>query len=154
MGQEFIVAVDIDAAKLDAAREMGAVATLDASRDDALSELRSIADNRLAAVLDTVGTPSTSRLAVHALMKTGRYVVVGLHGGDFRMPLAWLPQKALTVRGCHVGNARELRELIGLVRAGKVKEMPVTTRPLCEVNEALADLRAGKVTGRVVLNAD
>lgn len=155
MGHERIVAIDNDKAKLQAARSMGAHAVLDsAHEEDALDRLRKLADNKLLAVLDTVGVPSTSRLAVHALVKTGRYVVVGLHGGDFKMPLPWLPQKALTVRGCHVGSSGELRELIALVKTGKVKEIPVTLRPLSEVGEALDDLKAGRVTGRVVLNAD
>ncbi len=154
MGHGNIVAVDIDPAKLEAAVQVGATAKLDATRGDALDALRSLTNNRLLGVLDTVGTPATSRLAVHALVKTGRYLVVGLHGGDFKMPLPWLPQKALTVRGSHVGSASELRELIELVRAGKVKEIPVTLRPLEEVNEALGDLKAGRVTGRIVLSTD
>jgi D-arabinose 1-dehydrogenase-like Zn-dependent alcohol dehydrogenase len=40
------------------------------------------------------------------------------------------------------------------VRTGKVREIPVTLRPLAEVGQALDDLKAGKVTGRVVLDAD
>lgn len=152
MGHENIVAVDVDPAKLEAAIQTGAAAKLDATRDDALEELREITGNRLLGVLDTFGGPATARLAVHALVKTGRYLVVGLHGGDFKMPLPWLPQKALTVRGSHVGSASELRELIDLVRAGKVKEIPVTLRPLSEVNKALDDLKAGRVTGRIVLS--
>jgi D-arabinose 1-dehydrogenase-like Zn-dependent alcohol dehydrogenase len=154
LGHQRILAVDNDPAKLDAATAMGAHRVLDSSRDDALDQLRALADQQLFAVLDTVGVPATSRLAVHALCKTGRYVVVGLHGGDFKMPLPWLPQKALTVRGCHVGSSGELRDLVALVRTGKVREIPVTLRPLAEVGQALDDLKAGKVTGRVVLDAD
>jgi len=154
MGRERIVAIDVDANKLEAATSMGADAVLDSSKGDALDRLRDITDNQLFAVLDTVGVPATSRLAVHTLVKTGRYMVVGLHGGDFKMPLPWLPQKALTVRGCHVGNSGELRELIELVKTGKVKEIPVTLRPLAEADQALNALKAGKVTGRIVLNAD
>lgn len=154
LGHQRIISVDVDPEKLKTATEMGADAVLDSSRDDAIEELRRIAGNRLLAVLDTVGIPATSRMAVHALVKTGRYVVVGLHGGDFKMPLPWLPQKALTVRGCHVGSSQELRELIELVKAGKVQQIPVTSRPLSEVNQALDDLKDGKVTGRIVLNAD
>ena len=154
MGHERIVAVDIDPAKLDAAADMDADAVLDSSGDTALGDLQEITGNRLSAVLDTVGAPPTARLAVHALIKTGCYVVVGLHGGDFKMPLPWLPQKALTVRGCHVGSSGELRELIDLVKAGKVRQIPVTSLPLSQVNDALEDLKAGKVTGRIVLNAD
>ena len=154
MGHERILGIDNDSAKLQAASDMGADNVLDSSSDDALDQLRKLTDNKLLAVLDTVGVPSTSKLAVHALVKTGRYVVVGLHGGDFKMPLPWLPQKALTVRGCHVGSCAELRELIALVRTGKVKDIPVTLRPLADVGDALDDLKAGRVTGRVVLTAD
>ena len=80
--------------------------------------------------------------------------VVGLHGADFKMPFPWLPQKALTVRGCHVGSSQQLRELIDLVRTGKIQEIPVTKRPLSEVDRALNDLKAGKVRGRIILTAD
>jgi D-arabinose 1-dehydrogenase-like Zn-dependent alcohol dehydrogenase len=154
MGFKNIVAVDIDERKLQAAVEMGADAVLDGKREDALEEMRRITGNKLLAVVDTVGAPSTSRLAVRALLKTGRYVVVGLYGGDFKMPLPWLPQKAMTVRGSYVGSCNDLRELIDLVRTGKVKELPVTSRPLAEVSQTLDDLKAGRVTGRVVRNAD
>ena len=106
------------------------------------------------AVVDTVGAPSTSRLAIHALIKMGRYVVVGLYGGTLSMPLPWLPQKYLTVRGSYVGSCRDLRELIALVREGKVKEIPVSSRPMSEVSATLDDLKAGKITGRVVLTTE
>ena len=38
-----------------------------------------------------------------------------------------------------------------MVKDGKVKPIPVTTRPLAEVNQTLNDLRDGKIVGRVVL---
>ncbi|MEZ5730267.1 MAG: alcohol dehydrogenase [Burkholderiaceae bacterium] len=154
LGYPRIVAVDNDAGKLPTALEMGADAALDAMRADAVEELRRLTGNQLMVVIDTVGVPSTSRLAVHSLMKTGRYVCVGLHGGDFRMPLPWLPQKALTVAGAHVGSSPMLRELIDLVRTGKVKPIPVSTRPLAAVQQTLDDLHAGRITGRVVLTGD
>jgi len=154
LGHERIVAIDIDKEKLQAAIEMGASAILDSSQDTALEELIRITGGQLASVLDTVGAPTTSYIAVRALIKTGCYVVVGLHGGDFKMPLPWLPQKALTVRGCHVGSSQQLRELIDLVRTGKVQEIPVTKRPLSEVDHALNDLKAGKVRGRIILTTD
>lgn len=154
MGHEKILAIDVNAFKLEAAKEMGATEVFDSSGDDALARLQALVGGDLHAVLDTVGIPATSHLAVRALVKTGRYVVVGLHGGDFKMPLPWLPQKALTVRGCHVGNSAELRELIDLVKTGKVKEIPVESRPLSAVAQSLQDLHDGKVTGRIVLDAD
>ena len=154
MGFEKIVACDIDDVKLQTAVSMGADAVLNTTREDALEELRKITDNKLLGVVDTVGVPQTSRLSVHALVKMGRYVIVGLHGGDFKMPLPWLPQKALTVRGSYVGSCKDLKELIDLVRTGDVKEIPVQTRPLSAASETLEDLKAGKINGRVVLTTD
>ena len=154
MGVKQIVAIDNVAEKLDAATAMGADKVLDSSKDGAVEALMEMTGNMLIGVIDTVGVPSTSYIAVRALRKTGRYVVLGLHGGDLKMPLPWLPTKALTIGGCHVGCSRDLRELLDLVRTGKVKELPVESRPLSAVGQSLDDLRAGKVTGRIVLSGD
>ena len=70
------------------------------------------------------------------------------------MPRVWLPQKAITVHGCHVGNSAQLLKLIDMVRDGKIKQMPVDRRPLSKINEAIEDLAAGRVTGRVVFQPD
>ena len=86
------------------------------------------------------------------MTKAGRYVVVGQHGGDFTLPQIWLPQKALTVRGSHVGNSPQLRALIDMYKHGKLKPIPVEVRPLEQINEAIDDLQAGRVTGRIVLD--
>ena len=59
--------------------------------------------------------------------------------------------RALTLRGSYVGNLGELRELIDLVKQGRVKPMPVEAVPMAEVNSALDRLRAGHVNGRLVL---
>ncbi|MEM7505634.1 MAG: alcohol dehydrogenase [Pseudomonadota bacterium] len=155
MGAPRIVSVDIDNAKLAVARQMGADGVVNsASSENALKDLQTLAEGRLLAVVDTVGHPDTARLAITALAKTGRYVVVGLFGGTLKIPLPWLPQKALTIQGSFVGSAQDLRELIDLVRGGKVKPLPTEERPLAEVNQALDDLEAGRVTGRVVLTND
>ncbi|GAB5469359.1 MAG: hypothetical protein Kilf2KO_23890 [Rhodospirillales bacterium] len=70
------------------------------------------------------------------------------------MPQVWLPQKALTLRATHVGDSPQLRELIDMVRAGKIKQMPIERRPLSEINQAVEDLQKGRVTGRIVLQPD
>ena len=151
MGFANILAADINEASLSAAQDMGATACLNTKAENALDKMRELTGNQLTDVLDTVGAPQTARLAVHGLIKGGRYVVVGLHGGDFKMPQPWLPQKAMTVMGSHVGTCAQLRELIALVRAGKIKPLPVECRPMGAVNEALTDLKKGRITGRVVL---
>jgi alcohol dehydrogenase/propanol-preferring alcohol dehydrogenase len=67
------------------------------------------------------------------------------------VPLPKLPLRAISILGSYTGNLLELKELIEYVKDGKVKPIPVTTRPLAEVNQTLNDLRDGKIVGRVVL---
>lgn len=155
MGVKKIVCVDMDESALAAATEMGADEVINASETpEVIRALRKATNNNLLAVVDTVGNEITSRNSVEALLKMGRYIVVGLHGGTFKMPLPMLPQKALTVRGSFVGSCNDLRDLITLVRAGNVKSIPVSTRPLVQADATLQDLRNGKITGRVVLSTD
>ena len=154
LGFRNIIAIDIDDTKLDAARDMGAIKVMNGRNKDAVQELQALADGRLMGVIDTVGGGSTGKIAVRALAKAGRYVVVGQAGGDFLMPQVWLPQKAMTVRGSHVGNSPQLRKLIAMVRDGKIKQMPIDRRPLSEINQAMDDLEAGKVTGRIVFQPE
>ena len=150
LGFENIIAVDVDDTKLNTAREMGAVKVLNSRDEGSVSKLQKLANNKLMGVLDTFGGSATAQLAVRALAKSGRYLIVGQAGGDFNMPQVWLPQKAMTVRGSHVGNSPQLRKIIDMVRSGKIKQMPIDRRPLSEINQAVHDLENGKVTGRIV----
>jgi D-arabinose 1-dehydrogenase-like Zn-dependent alcohol dehydrogenase len=59
--------------------------------------------------------------------------------------------KAASILGSYTGNLQELRELLALVRAGAIAKIPIRTRPLADATEALEDLKAGRVVGRVVL---
>ena len=154
LGYRHIIAVDIDDAKLEAAQKVGASQVVNARADDAVDQLKALTDNQLFGVVDTFGSEQTGALAVTAMTKAATYVVVGQHGGDFKMPQIWLPQKAMTVRGSHVGNSPQLATLIQMYRDGKLQDIPIETRPLSAVNEAIDDLHAGRVTGRIVFVPD
>ena len=65
-----------------------------------------------------------------------------------------IAQTTLERRGHHVELAHNGFDAIDLVRTGKVKEIPVSTRPLSAASDTLDDLKAGKITGRVVLTTD
>src|SRR4029079_6711221 len=125
-----LIAVDIDDAKLAAAKAMGISKTLNSSGPDAAKRLRDLAGGRLGAAVDFVGASATARLSLDALTKGGTYIIVGLFGGDVTLPLVTIPMRALTLRGSYVGTLGEMRELLALVRWGKVKPMPVGRRRL------------------------
>jgi len=147
MGIKDIVACDIDEAKLATAKKLGARETVNTRNADAAQKLQGIAG-----AIDFVGTPATAALALAALRKGGRYVLVGLHGGELVHPLPPIAQRAIGIVGSYVGNLQELKDVVALAKKKKLRPLPVETRPADEANRALEDLHAGKVVGRVVLD--
>jgi D-arabinose 1-dehydrogenase-like Zn-dependent alcohol dehydrogenase len=85
------------------------------------------------------------------MRKGGTLVVVGLYGGALSLPLPFLPQRALAIRGSYVGTLDELHEVVALGREGRIPPIPLDVRPLDAAPQAMADLRAGHIRGRVIL---
>jgi D-arabinose 1-dehydrogenase-like Zn-dependent alcohol dehydrogenase len=61
------------------------------------------------------------------------------------------PLSAKSICGSFVGNLAETKEMLEVVKAGKVDPIPVEIRNLSEATKTLDDLREGSITGRVVL---
>ena len=150
LGHAKIVALDIDDAKLPAAIAAGAAATLNASAPDTPQALKKIAGGGLYGAVDFVGSSATAQLALGALRKGGRLILVGLFGGEVPLSVGATILRAITVRGSHLGSIDELKEVIALARAGRFRPIPMTTRPLSAVSESLDELKAGRITGRIV----
>jgi D-arabinose 1-dehydrogenase-like Zn-dependent alcohol dehydrogenase len=142
-----VVACDIDPAKLETARKLGAKESVDTRSPEAPQQLLGIAG-----AIDFVGMPATAALGLAALRKGGRYVLVGLHGGELSHPMPPIAQRAIGIVGSYVGNLQELKEVVALAKKNKLKPLPVQTRPGSEANAALEDLKAGRVVGRQVLD--
>ncbi|HEV8722839.1 MAG TPA: alcohol dehydrogenase [Candidatus Binatia bacterium] len=150
IGHERIIAVDVDAAKLEAAGKAGAAATLDSRDAKAVEKLRRIA-GPIYGALDLVGTTETASLALGALRKGGRLILVGLYGGEIPLSVVATIQRALTIQGSHLGTVAELKTVVALAREGKLQPIPIEKRPLSEVSHALDELKAGAIVGRVVV---
>jgi D-arabinose 1-dehydrogenase-like Zn-dependent alcohol dehydrogenase len=153
MGGHSAIVVDIDPAKRDAAKKLGAVAVIDGKAADAVAQIMKLTDSGAGAwaVIDLVGSSASARLGYDSLIKGGKYIIVGLYGGDLTVSLPPIPMRALTIQGSYVGSLPEMKELIDLVKRTGLPNVPVSTRPLEDVNKVMDQLRAGKVTGRVVL---
>ena len=151
MGAKDVIVVDIDAAKREAAMKIGATAAIDGSAADAQAQIQKATGGGAWAVIDFVGSGETVNLAMGSIIKGGTVVVVGLFGGDVTIPTPFLPLRAMTLRGSYVGNQSDMTELLELVNRTGLPQVPIRTRPLEDVNDALNDLRAGRIVGRVVL---
>jgi D-arabinose 1-dehydrogenase-like Zn-dependent alcohol dehydrogenase len=151
LGGKAAIVVDLDPVKREAALKAGAVAAIDGGAADAVKQITAAAGGGVWGAIDFVGAGSTVRLGIDSLIKGGTLVVVGLFGGELTLSTLMISLKAMTLRGSYVGSPGELAELLALVRRAGAPPVPIETRPLAAVNDALLDLKAGKVIGRVVL---
>jgi propanol-preferring alcohol dehydrogenase len=145
------VVADIDPGKRAAALKAGAIGAVDAGAGDAVKQAQAAAKAPIGAAIDFVGASATARLGIDAIAKGGKYVIVGLFGGDITLSLPLLPMRAITVQGTYVGSLAEMRELLALVGTGKVPSVPINERRLDEANAVLEELKAGRIIGRAVL---
>ena len=153
LGHGRTIVVDVNEAKLAAAREAGASEVVDARGEDVTARIVAAAGGPVMAVIDLVNGTATAAFAFAALRKGGKLVQVGLFGGSMTLPLPLMAMRALTVQGSYVGNPKELRELVALAQSGAVPALPVERVPRARTNEALHRLKDGQVHGRLVLTA-
>jgi NADPH:quinone reductase-like Zn-dependent oxidoreductase len=141
-------------AKLDLVRSLGADHVLDYSRDDFAAT-----GHRYDLIVDIAGNPSPTRLR-RALTPSGTAAIVGgeeggsLTGGMDRqiraLTLSLFVGQRLTGVLCKERTA-DLERLAELIEAGKVTPSIDRTYPLAKVPEAMRQLAAGDVRGKVAI---
>lgn len=132
----------------------GARLAFDPADAELPQRLSAEAGGPLKSVIDLVNAPQTATLALALLARGGTLVMVGLQGGAISLPLGSLPVRGQTIIGNYTGTPAELGALLDLARSGALPPIPLTRRPAETVTEALEDLRAGRVRGRIVLTQD
>jgi propanol-preferring alcohol dehydrogenase len=143
-----VVAIDISEEKLALARSLGASSTIDASTNNVIKELRSRGGVHVSLV--TSAARASYEMAFHSLRPTGALLVVGLPADPICFPAILMAAGEIHIQASTVGTRQDLREVLAMAAAGNVR-CQVAARPLTEVNEALDQLRSGKVSGRLVL---
>jgi Zn-dependent alcohol dehydrogenase len=157
IGAHPVIAIDIDPAKLELAQRVGATHVVDAGDGDVVDRVLALTDGGVPWMIDAVGRPETMRQAVDCLRPAGTLVAVGLSSVDatFAVPINELVQRQKRIVGALYGasNPRlDLPRIFTLYLAGRLPldKLVGGRRPLAEVNEAYAELRAGGV-GRTIL---
>jgi len=147
-----VLVADVDPAKRQAAMATGQCdGAFDNADPESLVAIREASGGGVAAVIDFVGRPETTRFGIDAARKGGTVVVVGLYGDLLKLSMPLLPLRMLTLKGSYVGTLDDLKAVIGLAQAGKLPPLKVTSCRLDHANDALTSLAAGKVQGRMVL---
>jgi alcohol dehydrogenase, propanol-preferring len=143
-----VVAVDLIDEKLELARELGAEFTVNAAKEDPVAAIQKLggADQAIALAV----SPRSFEQAFGSLRRGGTLVFVALPAENaMTLPIFETVLNGITVVGSIVGTRADLREVFELHAAGKTT-VTREIRPLDEVNEAIADVEAGRVTARIV----
>ena len=101
-------------------------------------------------VLNLAPAPQAVEQGFKALRRGGTLVLVGLPQGNFSLPVLGSVAKGIRILTSAVGTRQDLREVLALAAAGKIKTVAETCR-LEEINSVFERMRQGKISGRAVI---
>jgi 2-desacetyl-2-hydroxyethyl bacteriochlorophyllide A dehydrogenase len=145
-----VTCTDLDDRKLERARSFGAEHVLNPTRESFIEASR----HRLGSfdvVVDNVGRKETVFEAVQACRNGGKVVAMGYVDPALEIPSYEIVIKEKQVVGSRALTRAEFREVVGLVNSGQLDPDIGELIPIRHVNEALANLRAGRYLTRSVL---
>ncbi|MEY8339145.1 alcohol dehydrogenase catalytic domain-containing protein [Lachnospiraceae bacterium 62-35] len=141
-----VTAVDLTQEKVDLARSFGASEAI---------LFKSFMDmkDKYSAILDNVVKPDITKACAKRLGKNGRYVMVGYSPGvDSIFDSEYMHLNETVFIGTRNGTIQELREILNMEKRGEIKAVIDCVLPLSEAGKALEMIKAGRITGRVVIS--
>ncbi|MBS7701800.1 alcohol dehydrogenase AdhP [Chelatococcus asaccharovorans] len=146
-----VAAVDIDPAKLDLARRLGASMTVNAKEEDPAAVIKRETDGGAQGVLVTAVSPKAFEQAIGMVARGGTVALNGLPPGGFPLDIFGMVLNGITVRGSIVGTRLDLQESLDFAAAGKV-HATVSTAKLDDINTVFDKMHKGQIEGRIVLD--
>ena len=143
-----VTAIDVNDEKLTHAKELGASVTLNSAASNVVKEIRRVGGVHAALVASAARAAYDT--AFRCVRPTGSLLVVGLPSEPICFPAIQMAALEVRIQASSVGTRDDIRELLSMAAAGKIRSQ-ITTRPLADANEVLAELREGRVSGRIVL---
>lgn len=143
-----VIAVDVEDAKLELARELGAEHTVNAAAVDPVTAIQELGGADVALVL--AASPKVFEQAFASLNRGGRLICVALPA-EQQMSISIFETvlKGLSIIGSIVGTRQDLAEVFALHAAGRTRII-AEGRRLDQVNEAIDEVLSGKVLARLV----
>lgn len=145
-----VIAVDVNDAQLQFAREMGADLLINPAKEDAAKIIQEKAGGAHAAVVTAVAKAAFNS-AVDAMRAGGRVVAVGLPPESMSLNIPRLVLDGIQVVGSLVGTREDLAEAFQFAAEGKVVPK-VTRRPVEDINAIFDEMVEGKIKGRMVID--
>lgn len=158
-GANPLIAVDVNDAKLEAARAFGATHVINSATQDVAAEVRALTAGRMAEhVLVSVGVGPAIEQGIGLMGKGGETIIVGMppSGVTTTFDPSWIAADSQRIVGSKMGSAQvpvDIPQLVGLYRGGRLKldELVTNRYPLEEINEAVAAVKRGEALRNVVV---
>jgi len=117
-----IIAVDIHEESLEFARELGAFACINASKNpDVVEEVRALSHGGAHVSLDALGSAVTCFNSVANLRKRGKHIQVGLMTGNHqhaKVPMDKVLANELEIIGSHGMQAHKYPDMLNMIKSG------------------------------------
>ncbi len=158
-GAQPIIAIDLQAGKLEAAKAFGATHAVDPRAGDTEETVRALTDGRGADyVFVTVGSARAIEQGLGLLRRAGTLVMVGMPASGVKAEIEALDfaNDAQRLIGSKMGSTRlavDVPKLVELYRQGRLKldELITARYPLAEINEAIAAVKGGAALRNVIV---
>jgi propanol-preferring alcohol dehydrogenase len=143
-----VAAIDIADDKLTLAKECGADLVIHSVTGNPRKALRSAGGAH--AVMVCAGSKTAYETGLACVRKAGTLIVVGMPSEPIPVSAVTLVAGELKIIASAVGTREDLAELLELAARGGIR-CRFETRPLGDAHAVLEQMRAGNITGRVVL---
>ncbi len=153
-----IIAVDLHDNKLELAKAMGATHCINSAKQDAQKAIQEIIGGKgLDVFIDNTGVPAIIEMGYQLIKPQGRVTLVGVPRKGNNINIFSLPLhfgKGLS--GSHGGDTvphQDIPRYQQLFNTGRIKLRELITDfcSLDQLNEAIANIRSGKIVGRCVI---
>jgi len=147
-----VIGVDVREEALETAKRAGADYAIDGRSDTVTEEIGKLTDGKGAdAIIDFNNSEKTLSIYPFALTKQGKYIMVGLHGGELKFPSNLVVFNEIQFIGSWLGSQADFMGMMDMAEKGKVKPMVTKTMRLEEANDAIDNLEYARAVGRQVL---
>ncbi len=157
-GAKQIIAIDVDDAKLEAARKLGATDVVNSMKENVREAVFAKTNNRgVDVAFEALGRPQTWNSALDALSDGGRMVPIGLGAGvqTAEVEINRTVRRSQSILGSYGARTRQdLPEVVRLAANGAIHYEEIVTRrfSLDDVAKGYDLLRKGEVQGRGVVD--
>lgn len=137
-----LIVVEINKNRLEWARKFGAARLINKGGDEALKEIRELYPEGVDVVIDAVGSEDTRRLAINAVRRGGRVILVGLHDNEVKIPGNIIVRNEIEIKGSFSYTDEDFRRAVNLLEQGLLepREGWVDIRPLERGQESFEEL--------------